>query len=634
MPVTLDRIAEIRAKATPEQLARLEYLVSWQPSPHQEELARCAADPVYWINHHCLSYDPRNPDPSKRIGPFILSPLQVSVIRDLQEADRTRSGTLWEKSRDSGATFMAGFYALWCWLFREGDATGFGSRKLDLVDSLGDPGCIFEKIRMTYRQLPDWMREAKSKGFVWSKHSTIGKFVNPMNGSTIIGEGGDNIGRGSRYSRYFVDEAAHIEHPKLINASLSQSTNVRHDISTPNGLDEFYTKRQSGLVKVIRMHWIDDPRKWLWEATDAFGNVVERGEGRHPTEPIPNAYETPQPNAMGITVKYPWYEGPNARLHPDYTDPASLAQEVDIDYVGSGRPVFNRTWLFRMRETVWAGNAYAVEWEPERIELVDRATCQWFTDEKIRRERVFEQAAWMGDLTTYVDPEPGHTYALLADTARGLTDGGNTDFSVFHLFDLETCEQVVHYRGQMTEHEFATDIATVACMYNNALVVVETPGPGETVLSNLSNVVKYRNIYSYWDDDAQTGISKKLGLPMTETTKPEGDGYVKSMLYDAQNGVRGAIVIRHPNTLEECVHYVYLTRTKRGAEAGGHDDEVACLRLLGMIWQTHTTRGKKPLADLVPRSPKTSAATMVGGGMSMSGMRPKAPKATGRMGRQ
>ncbi len=592
MNATLDDLTALRSVMSPEELAELDMLLSWSPSPHQEELAKCAADPVYWINNYCRAFDPRNLD--NPYGPFILSDLQVSVIRDLQEADRLRAGTLWEKSRDSGATFMAGFYALWCWLFHEGDATGFGSRKLDLVDSLGDPGCIFEKIRMTYRQLPDWMREAQSKGFIWSKHSTLGKFVNPMNGSTIIGEGGDNIGRGSRYSRYFVDEAAHIEHPKLINASLSQSTNVRHDISTPNGLDEFYQKRQSGLVKVIRMHWIDDPRKWQWEAVDAFGRVVQRGEGRHPTEPIPNAYQSPKPNAQGITVRYPWYESPSARLHPDYTDPAQLAQEVDIDYVGSGRPRFNRAWLITQRERIWPNNAYALDWRPERVETL-------------------YDSAWQGTLTTYVDAVPGRSYVILADAARGLTESGTADYSVAHVYDLQDCEQVAHYRGQMSEFEFATDLNTLGQIYTDgrkpALLVVETPGPGEAVLSHLVNTIHYPYLYSYWDDDATTGRQARYGLPMSTSTKPESEAKLASMLADAELGIRGSIILRNPNTLEELVHYVRQRLGVCGAEAGGHDDEVTCARLLAMIWQQYTTRGKVSASQvLANRKPATANA--------------------------
>lgn len=58
---------------------------------------------------------------------------------------------------------------------------------------------------------------------------------NPENGAVIVGEAGDNIGRGNRTSIYFKDESAFYEHPDTIDAALSQTSNCKIDISTPNG---------------------------------------------------------------------------------------------------------------------------------------------------------------------------------------------------------------------------------------------------------------------------------------------------------------------------------------------------------------------------------------------------------------
>ena len=59
------------------------------------------------------------------------------------------------------------------------------------------------------------------------------RLLNPANDATIIGEAGDNIGRGGSCSLFFVDEAAYLEHPALIEAALTATTDVRIDISTP-----------------------------------------------------------------------------------------------------------------------------------------------------------------------------------------------------------------------------------------------------------------------------------------------------------------------------------------------------------------------------------------------------------------
>ena len=121
-----------------------------------------------------------------------------------------------------------------------------GSRKKELVDHRGDPKAIFTKIRQIIQWLPKWMLP---QGFVWRTHSTEMKILNPDNDSSIIGEIGDQIGRGGRTTIYFKDESAHYEHPDLIEAALGDNTNVQVDISSVNGsANVFYRRRMAGVV--------------------------------------------------------------------------------------------------------------------------------------------------------------------------------------------------------------------------------------------------------------------------------------------------------------------------------------------------------------------------------------------------
>jgi hypothetical protein len=88
------------------------------------------------------------------------------------------------------------------------------------------------------------------------------RILNPENGSSIVGEAGDNIGRGNRTSIYFKDESAHYEHADAIDAALSQTSNCKIDISTPNGAgNAFYKKAHGGQIKKFVFDWHDDPRK-------------------------------------------------------------------------------------------------------------------------------------------------------------------------------------------------------------------------------------------------------------------------------------------------------------------------------------------------------------------------------------
>ncbi len=108
----------------------------------KRELSQCKSNPVHWINHWAWTYDPREKCTTR---PFDLFPKQEEFIRWLAERDQKQECGLAEKSRDVGFTWLCAAYAVHCWLFREGDSTGFGSRKLDLVDHKDNPDCIFEK---------------------------------------------------------------------------------------------------------------------------------------------------------------------------------------------------------------------------------------------------------------------------------------------------------------------------------------------------------------------------------------------------------------------------------------------------------------------------------------------------------
>jgi phage terminase large subunit len=221
--------------------------------------AHYAEHPTDFIDDWGCTLDPRNADIDlPTLTPFILFPRQEEWVDYTIEQWQSRHRALTEKSRDSGVTWLAVALAATLCIFRKGMIVGFGSRVEDYVDKLGDPKSIFEKARIFLRNLPEEFRG----GWVEKKHSFYMRIIFPENDALLVGEGGDNIGRGARTAIYFVDEAAHLERPLLAEASLSNTTNCRHDISTPHGLgNPFQQNRHSGRIKVFTMSWRDDPRK-------------------------------------------------------------------------------------------------------------------------------------------------------------------------------------------------------------------------------------------------------------------------------------------------------------------------------------------------------------------------------------
>lgn len=216
-------------------------------------------NPVAFINDWGMTYDPR----AIEIGlpatmPFKLFPKQEEYINWLRDRWLGREDGLVEKSRDMGLSWLCVAFSVWMWLFHKGAVIGFGSRKEEYVDKIGDPKSLFWKVRQFIDLLPG---ELKPIG--WSdKCAPFMRITNPENGSSIVGEAGDNIGRGNRTSLYFKDESAFYERADAIDAALSQTSNCKIDVSTPNGSGNvFYRKRHSGKVKVFVFDWRDDPRK-------------------------------------------------------------------------------------------------------------------------------------------------------------------------------------------------------------------------------------------------------------------------------------------------------------------------------------------------------------------------------------
>jgi phage terminase large subunit len=238
-----------------ERLARLRAHPECLPALRQHY----ALHPEDFINDWGWTHDPRNVERGlPTITPFLLTPKQREVVGWIDERWRAAEPGLIEKSRDSGATWLTVGYACAKCLFNDGFVCGFGSRKVEYVDALGSPRAILPKVRFLLSYVPPEFLG----GWTQEKHAPFMRILFPGTGSAIVGEGGDSIGRGDRTSIYIVDESAFLERPEMIDAALSQTTNCRIDISTPNGLNNvFGQKRFSGRVKTFTLHWRDDARK-------------------------------------------------------------------------------------------------------------------------------------------------------------------------------------------------------------------------------------------------------------------------------------------------------------------------------------------------------------------------------------
>lgn len=229
---------------------------------------------IEWINDWCITFDPRNESPLPKLMPFKLFQRQEEFVQFVLSCWRDKEDGLCEKSRDMGITWLCCAISVWLWLFHKGSTVGWGSLLAHNIDDRGNPKAIFLKIRQIIAHLPDWMRP---EGYNERWHAPSMKILHPSAewSSTIVGEGGDNVGRGGRTSIYFKDESAHYERPEAIEAALSENTNVQIDFSSVNGTNNpFYRRRMTGeiwypppfkptpgMVRIFIFDWRDNPLK-------------------------------------------------------------------------------------------------------------------------------------------------------------------------------------------------------------------------------------------------------------------------------------------------------------------------------------------------------------------------------------
>ena len=262
----------------------------------------CRTDFVSWINFFVWTRDPRlvpmglQPD-----LPFVLTLAQEKAIREIDNCYRSRRDVLVEKSRAEGITELLCAYSVWHWLYTPGFQGLWASRVERLVDKIGSPGAIFPRLRRIIYGLPIKMRPKVFKTDRNEFDKLYGLENREMD-TFLRGESGENIGRGDRTAIAIVDEKAHIKNPVACDEALSQATDCQIDISTPNGQDHFYTKRNSNKVNVITLWWWRNPSK----------NVKWRDNKR------------PQEGECY------WYE-----YQLLTRDPVLIAKEIDINYLAS-----------------------------------------------------------------------------------------------------------------------------------------------------------------------------------------------------------------------------------------------------------------------------------------------------------
>jgi hypothetical protein len=288
-----------------EMIRRIAFLKACNESLELRSLVleKCKRDIFFWTDNFVFTSDPRNLGIGPVVFPFLLWDKQREYIRWRQGLVETMQWGIIAKSRDSGISWANCVHQCHFFLFEDNYQGAFASKKQASVDSLSNIDSLLEKCRFLIRFSPAWIRpKSMALNFM--------RLINHDRNNTIIGEVGDNAGRGGRSLLFDWDECAFSDRAEAIVAALSNTTKTLIRTSTPNGSgNSFARDYQNGIIPRFTFHWKQDPRKNRWEHPDG-----RTGQG----------YDAP------LGAVYPWYEKEKTRY-----DPVVIAAELDIDFSSS-----------------------------------------------------------------------------------------------------------------------------------------------------------------------------------------------------------------------------------------------------------------------------------------------------------
>ena len=164
-----------------------------------------------------------------------------------------------------------------------------------------------------------------------------------------------------------------------------------------------------------------------------------------------------------LPIRLPW------TVHPERDEkwreqqdadlgPRMAGQECDCDFLSSGDTVFEPEDMLYYEKT----------YEKEPME-----------------KRGVDSNLWIWEGVDY-----SKSYMVVADVARG----DATDYSAFHIFDIEECNQVGEYKGKIRPKDFGNILVGIASEYNDALLVVENANIGWATIEQVMER-EYKNLY-------------------------------------------------------------------------------------------------------------------------------------------
>lgn len=533
--------------------------------------AMCARDLLFYLNTFCWIYEPR----TKSVLPFITWPFQNRALRGIEDAigGATPAHDLSiVKSRDMGASWMSLAVMEHQWHFADMADFGVVSRNQDTVDKYDDPSCLFWKFLFLHEHQPKWLQARFSR--------TELKVKNLDNGSVLTGTATTgNMFRGARKTAILLDEFAAFSQDDGYRAlySTQAASNCRIYNSTPQGVgNAFYDIAHKPEVRQLRLPWWEHPEKrpGLYRSRDGVLDIVDQ------SYPFPPDYKF----LLDGRVRSPWYDQECART----PIPQLIAQELDMDFLGSGFTYFKKELLDR-HEQEYAMPPF------QRGELKRHAVSQ--EPDEFRADESGHLMLWCLLDKDGNPPQTREGYAIGADVSAG-TGSSN---SVLSVVCRQSGEKVASYvNPNIAPHELAAIAFAMGQWFqtreqHEAFIVPEANGGHNQQFIKTLMELGYGHLYFQQDD--------KSIAPKRSNKPGWGSGKEPKRLLLERYGkaLQESQFINHDaEALNECREYVFFpdgsvdhARSRNVIDPSGakdnHGDRViadalACLGLLGARW--------------------------------------------------
>tara|TARA_R110000765_G_scaffold355425_1_gene445606 strand:- start:1147 stop:2004 length:858 start_codon:yes stop_codon:yes gene_type:complete len=210
--------------------------------------------------------------------------------------------------------------------------------------------------------------------------------------------------------------------------------------------------------------------------------------------------------------------------------------------------------------------------------------------EEYKKEHVEEPIEKRGiDSNLWIYRQPNYTknYVVAADVARG----DATDFSAFHVIEIESMEQVAEYKGKISTKDFGNLCMNTSVEYNNALLVIENSSIGWAAIQQVIDR-EYDNLFYTSKDLRYVDIARQVtnryrnserqmvpGFSMTMKTRP-------LVIAKLEEYFREKSLIVHSDRLIDEL-FVFIWNNNRAEAMSGYNDDLTMSLAIG-LWVRDT----------------------------------------------